>query len=348
MSSKLVRRGLRPLSLLQVNHVKPVSYRSADPLVTRVYREVEVEFGVLAPPVILHASSPDLLAATWIILRETLIVPGKADRAAKEAVAVAISKSNECPFCFTVHTARLNGLVPTAPAVGPAADWAEANLIRPSGPGPVPFPPDQAAEFVGVAVMMEYLNRMVNVFLPENPMPPGAPSQAMGVVGPVLNWLQRTAQARPFEPGTSVDLLPSAGSAPAPGWAAGHPAIEEGYRRAVIAFEEAGERSVPSAVRDLITSRLRSWDGSPPGISRSWVEDALEPLALEDRAAGKLALLAAFASYQIDAAVIADYRAGGAGDGALVDVVGWASMAAALEIGGWMRIADESRQDAAT
>src|SRR5689334_13974790 len=103
MLGTLVRAGLRPLSTVQVRQVRPVDYGTGGDVVGRVYRELERDFGVLAPPIALHASSPDVLAAAWIMLRETLLVPGAAPRAEKESVSTAVSLGNECPFCITMH-----------------------------------------------------------------------------------------------------------------------------------------------------------------------------------------------------------------------------------------------------
>ncbi len=66
-----------------------------------------------------------------------------------------------------------------------AADWAEANRGPDTGFGrPVPFPVSQAPEMVGTAVMLQYLNRMVNIFLGEAPLPPYAPPFMLAVTRP--------------------------------------------------------------------------------------------------------------------------------------------------------------------
>jgi len=46
------------------------------------------------------------LAASWLMLREALLVPGFVDRATKEAVAAAVSVGNTCPYCVAVHVPR--------------------------------------------------------------------------------------------------------------------------------------------------------------------------------------------------------------------------------------------------
>lgn len=66
-------------------------------------------------------------------------------------------------------------------------------------------------------------------------------------------------------------------------------------------------------------------------MSRAWVEDAVRGLPAPQRPLGRLTMLAAFASYQVDARVLdeARTRPGAAGDELLVAATGWASFAAA-------------------
>lgn len=348
MRATLVRAGLRGLSTAQVRQVRAVRYGAADENVARVYRELERDFGVLAPPIALHASSPDVLAAAWLMLRETLLVPGAVPRAQKEAVSTAVSETNNCPFCISMHSSMLidlvgyrDGAIPE-PEARAAAAWATANATpREAAAHPVPFPPDQAPEMVGTAVILQYLNRMVNIFLGELPLPPGAPAASMTVVRRVLVWLIKSAERGGPRPGTSLDLLPDAPLPDDMRWAEGHAAIAGAYARAAAAIEEAGRRSVPDEVRELVLEHLARWDGEPMGVSRAWVEDAIAALPADQQDAGRLALLTALASYQIDQSVLDRFRAGRPDDRALIDLTSWSSLAAARRVGGWMRFRPE-------
>src|SRR5437763_1243713 len=77
-----------------------------------------------------------------------------------------------------------------------------------------PFPAEQGPELIGVAVLLHYLNRMVNVFLRDAPMPPGAPRFALGPVMRVLGASMRAAARHPWPAGASTDLLPAAALPP--------------------------------------------------------------------------------------------------------------------------------------
>jgi AhpD family alkylhydroperoxidase len=358
MSGKRIRTLLGQLGLTQVQHVSPVRLGAAPDLVRQVYGQVEREFGVLAPPVALHAPAPPVLAASWLMLRETLIATGQVERAVKEAVATEVSLGNTCPFCIAVHSSTLSGLAEstgallqandpagsTDPRVRAAAAWARAGGTE---EGALRHEPaclaGEAPELIGTAVLLHYLNRMVNVFLVEVPLPPGVPRMVLGRVMRILGGMIRTAAREPHPPGTSLGLLPSA---PLPGdlsWAAGHPAVAQAFARACAAIDAAGARSVPAVVRDAVMAELAGWHGEPRGPSRAWVENAVSGLPTAHRAAGTLALLTALASYQVDRSVIDKFRLDWPDDATLIELTSWASLAAARRVGGWIPVGTAER-----
>jgi alkylhydroperoxidase family enzyme len=352
VSQPFVTKALRR-SLAQIRHVTPVRPgRAADQLVGRVYRQVERDFGMLAPPIALHSPAPELLAASWLMLRETLVAAGQADRAVKEVVASAVSVANACPYCVAVHGATLHGLLRGGPATAAlaggeldripdpvlraVAEWA-GNSGRQASAAPLPeaVPRGQAPELIGVAVAFQYLNRMVSVFLDESPLPPTVPGWMRGRMLRVLGGFMRTAAGRAVAPGESLTLLPAAELPGDMSWATGTPAVAGAFARACTVVEAAGERAVPPAVRQLVSAELAGWHGESRGISRGWVNDAVAGLAAADRAAGTLALLTAFAAYQVDEAVVDEFRRT-ADDAAVVALTSWASLAAARRVGGWL------------
>lgn len=342
MARAVVRTALRR-SLDQVRHVRVTRPGAASGPVAEVFVQMERDFGMLAPPVALHSPAPDVLAASWMMLRETLLAGGQADRAAKEAVAAAVSLGNSCPYCVEVHGATLGGLVrsPDAAAIAGGriervadarlralAGWARAGAARREVG--TPLTEAQRSELVGVAAAFHYLNRMVNVFLPDSPLPRRTPGAARSGVRRLLGWLTRPGRGGDPEPGRSLGLLPAAPAAAEPSWARAAPHVAGAVARARAALDAAGERSVPPAVRTLLARRLADWAGRPPGLSRAWVDDAVADLAAEERPAGRLVLLTALSSYQVDQGVVDAFRADRPGDRELVELTGWASLAAAL------------------
>lgn len=217
---RLLNRATRRGTQAQIRYLTPVRPDRAPEPVARVYAQVEQEFGLLAPPISLHSPAPGPLAAAWIMLRESLIATGQVRRPVKEAVAVAVSHFNSCPYCVDVHSAAVHGLVagPDARAVaeGRTGSLSDPELRRVTawassgGRLPPEFPARQAPELVGTAVTFHYLNRMANVFLVESPIPPRVPAAARRTIARLAGAVLRPVLRRGAEPGASLGLLPAA------------------------------------------------------------------------------------------------------------------------------------------
>jgi AhpD family alkylhydroperoxidase len=351
MSRNPVTSALGQLGLTQVRYVTPVPPRAAGAVTSQVYEQVQRDFGVLAPPVALHSPAPRVMAGVWIMLRESLIVRGQVERAAKEAVATAVSAANACPFCVTIHSGTLAGLsgahwplgVPDAsappadPRLSAVAAWATACATEPGALSSAPvYPADQLPELIGTAVLLHYLNRMVNVFLGEVPLPPRVPRIALRPVMGVLGGLIGKAGSGPLPAGESLGLLPEAPVPADLGWAAANPVLADGFARAAAAIDADADRVIADPVRELVLAELAGWHGENRGLSRSLVTDAAARLPAPLQAAGRLALLTAFASYQVDQPTVEACRRGQLDDAGLIILTSWASLAAARRIGQWI------------
>jgi AhpD family alkylhydroperoxidase len=330
----------------QVRHVDP---DLRDPRTAAVRQQIARDFGPLVPPFALHLPAPDALCAYWAIFREPTH-GRRVGRVTKEAVAAAVSAINTCPYCVDVHTTMLRALGDTAPAAaiasgGDVADpnlravvgWARASR-QPDAPihRQRPFPDEHAPELIGVALAYHYINRMVNIFAATSPFPAAATIKPMARRLAVPAF--RRLLARQARPGASLDLLPPAPLPDDLGWAHSDPIIADAFGRAAALFDAAGQQALPPEVRTLVTAELNRWRGEEPGLSRRWVDSATETLPAAHRPVGRLALLAALASYQVDPQVLNDARTqpGPAGDETLVAAAAWASFAAARRIGTWL------------
>jgi AhpD family alkylhydroperoxidase len=333
MVAVLVRFAVRR-SLNDTRHVRVVKRRHAGGLVAEVYRQVERDFRMLAPPVALHSAAPDTQAAAWMILRETLLAHGRADRASKEAVATGVSAANTCPYCADVHGMTLAS-IPDADDQAVHEAWASASAAATPAVVP-PFPPEWAPEMVGVAVAFHYYNRMVNVFLGESPFPPHVPESAKPRARKVLGGVLAPDPGRGARPGESLRLLPAVPVPDDLDWARPNPVVAQAFARAYAAVDAAGARSVPASVRELVRDRLSTWEGESPGLSRSWVDDVVADLPAEDRPAGRLAMVVALAAYQVDENLVEAYRRTVSEDRALIELAAWSSMAAARRISTWL------------
>ncbi|MGW0392258.1 carboxymuconolactone decarboxylase family protein [Streptomyces sp. NPDC003042] len=367
----LVRAALRG-SLHGIRHVEAVPPSRAGGPVARVYAQARRDFGVLAPPLALHSPAPDALAASWLLLRETLLVDGEAGRAAKETVATAVSRANACPYCVEVHGAKAATLPAQAPGqVERLSAWAGGGVG--AEPRELPFPAAQTAELAGVAVTFHYLNRMVSVFLADSPVPGAAPAFLRE---PLMRMVARGMHADDpgrLAPGLSLDLLPPAPLPTALAWAAARPEVAQALARAVAAVER-GAHWVPEPVRHELRTRLTAWDGTPAAATRALLGPAPGDAAVTDpgtssgpgtgsglgtgsgtgpglragpgpgsgpgpaadtevAATTRLALLTAFAPYRVTDADIAAFRRHRPTDRALVELTSWAALTTAVHTG---------------
>jgi AhpD family alkylhydroperoxidase len=319
-------------SLAGIRHVSAVRPGGAEGLVAQVYHQVERDFGLLAPPMALHSPAPPTLAAAWLMLRETLVATNLLDRATKEAVATAVSAANSCPYCVDVHGTTLNALVPSQNFPETTA-WARAASTAGTA---VACPADQAPELIGVVCTFHYLNRMVNVFLPDTPVPSGLPGMARNGALRFLGTVIRPTASRAIRPGDSLDLLPAAELPADMAWTTGNADIAQAFARTSAVLAAAGEQSVPGSVRALVEHELDKWHGDARGPSRAWVSELVADLPAAERPAGRLALLTAFASYMVDASVVEEFRRIQPADRALVELTSWAGFAAARRVGSWI------------
>jgi hypothetical protein len=184
-----------------------------------------------------------------------------------------------------------------------------------------------------VTVAFHYLTRMVNVFLASFLLPPRLSPAARRRAKQGISHLLSPTLRGAFPPGRSLSLLPPAALPVDAGWAAGNDVVAEAVARAYAALEAVGERSLSPEVRALVHRRLADWRGEETGLSRQWCEDLVAGLPATERAAGRLALLTAFASHQVDESVVADFRRHEPDDRRLVEAVAWASYAVARRIG---------------
>ncbi|MFF0233654.1 carboxymuconolactone decarboxylase family protein [Micromonospora sp. NPDC005254] len=316
----------RRATFAHLRHVTPVPPEAAPVRVRQVYEQVERDFGLLAPPIALHAAAPGLLAAAWCILRETLLVSGTTSRREREAVAAAVSAANTCPYCVDVHQAAVRGL---------------------GRRGASPLPTVLSPELIGVAVDFHYLNRMVNVFLRDSPLAAvpapllgGARSVAARLMGRLAGREAVAGQSLPLLPGTAgtVRRLPDDLR-----WAAGLPHVAAAMTGAAAVIEDAGQRSVPPAVRLLVRECLVD-DEAPDDLAgvADWLDSRLAGLSSADRATGRLAMLVAFASYRVPDSAVAAVRAEGHDDAALLGLAAWAALTAARRHGDALATAYET------
>jgi AhpD family alkylhydroperoxidase len=346
---KIVAQGFR-----QIKHVRAVAVEEATGLVAQVYFQLARDFQIL-PPATVHSCVPELLAAIWCMLRETLLA-GRVPRLFKEAVAIGVSTANGCPYCTEAHTLMLGnaGASWDAQLVGEGgnrlkelAHWASL-IPMPGATDSVPAPFDErdAPEIIGTAVAFHYFNRVVNVFLDKSPI----------TVPSGLRWTKRLLRLVAIEtlgkrlariaaiPGDSLRLLSPAELPSDFQWTHSNRLVAEAFARTSRVMDDVGLRVVPADVRMLVTAHLEQWNGEHPGLDRAWATTAVDSLGESERPLATLLLLTALASYQVDERIVAAARASfpdeSIRDSHLMSAVAWAAFSAARVVGTWMSARD--------
>ena len=181
-----------------------------------------------------------------------------------------------------------------SPLLKEIAGWARSSGLR----GPVQSPPPgNFAELAGVAVTFQYLNRMVTIFLPESPLPPMTPEGDWRLGHGHARLGHDLGQSRP-----RCLARTAARCAAARGVLLGgrrFPHRGDAGRRGRGHRGRGGTGRHDRRSASLVADRLRTWDGQPQGPSRAWADEAVAVLDEADRPAGLLAILTAFASYQV-------------------------------------------------
>jgi AhpD family alkylhydroperoxidase len=330
-----------------IKYLHPVSAREASGKVLGIYRQIEEDF-LLGEPLILHSLVPDLLAGVWSTFRETFIA-GRVKRALKEAVAVAVSRSNRCPFCVDAHAMALRSASFGAevgnlregdasriqdPELRALAEWAEATgrpgTAPPAGP---PVPSEDVPEIMGAMVWMQYTNRMVNLFIGEGLIPfPGNRLGLRTLVEMAGGLYFRKKFKRMSSPGESLVFLDDL-RAELPkdmAWAAGSPFIAGAFGGLAEAVERGAAESIPPEIRSwFLDSLSRPRD---VGLSRRWLDGPLAGLDSEYHAVGTLLQLASRAPHQVVEADIEAFRRERPSERDLLQATAWASFAAARRI----------------
>jgi len=341
----------RKVAPFTIRYIQRPDLRSSDTLMSKVLDQASREFQI-APPLTLHHPDPLLMAGVWSMMREGFVVHAEG-RATREAVAAGVSVLNQCPYCVDVHASMHNSagsdknIITGELNSGSSLDalayqWALATLSPDSKTIRSPkIPPDEIPQLYATAICFHFINRMVNIFLGEAPMPmPAAGSPFMRAFSRAsLQFFGKRIVKLDGLPGDHIiDTVPIDLSEEF-SWAAADHNVAGGLLRFAYASERAGQQAVHEDVRTLIESHLNEWQGEAAGLSRSWTDPIIDRLDDRHKPAARLALLAARSSWQIDKQVIDDYKSATSGnDKSLIQITGWASYAAVKRIAGWLNL----------
>ncbi|MGG2459901.1 carboxymuconolactone decarboxylase family protein [Streptomyces sp. RGM 3693] len=290
--------------------------------------------------------APELLYATWVAVRESLVVGG-APRGDKELVAAGVARARGCAPVLRTHVRALrtggrpalartvrDGGTPGDPDHARLLAWGAATAVPDGPPAGLPVPADHLPEFLGTALTAHFLTRLGSALL----------SARAG--HDVRDWPRRLlggrAAARPEptrapRPGESLSLLAGA-IGPEPSWAGGAPlgAGLAALRSATADTDQALTDTASRRVRTIVAAH----GGRPPGTDltdrhlsgRGWLYAALTGLRGADRPAAAVALLTALAPSQLTSADVEFWRltapGGASDDAALLRLAGFGAYTA--------------------
>lgn len=325
------------MKLGTIHHVRMVPRRSADGDVARAYELLRSSVGFVPPPLALHSPHGALFLASSVVFAE-IVLAGSTPRRLREIVASAVSAGNRCPYCVDAHTMVLHALADhdSARALdggGRGASDPLARRLMAAVKLPAPDNIDRSDlndELINVAICFHYVNRMVNVFLGESPLPVAPPAGALRRAarrsgGPLMSGMAHSE----LTSGQSLAIL---GDAARPAAKRANPGTVA-LRHLERTCEGAVRKILPRAVRDLVDQHLGRWRGEHPAMDGKWLADAVADLAEADRPAARLALLSALASWRVDKGVIEEFRGAGRSDADIIAVTSWASLRAARAAG---------------
>ena len=334
------------MSVKTMRYIQPVPNKTATGLVRQVYDQIAEDFFINGS-LTSHSRVPELLAGVWTGGRETILVSDQLDRTTKLAMTATLSRLNDCPYCGDMLVSLVHGSgeheaadrifseietqVPD-PTLRERLAWVGTAAI--SGPvRPVPFTTEALPEAIGSLLAMSHINRFSHVVMDGSPVTAALGLQRVKAMGLRMfgSELQDTS-SRHIEPGRSLDLLPDAPLPDDLAWALPNPRIATALARWAAAVDCEASLAANDAVRALVESNLRHWDGGHMPLGRNWVEQEISGLQGIDRDVARFALVAAKASYQVDDTLVASVLGEKQDQERLIRVLAWAAFSASRRI----------------
>jgi AhpD family alkylhydroperoxidase len=282
--------------------------RQATGLVAEVYGQMKRDFLLADGPLMCLSPVPDLLAATWSLVREAEIA-GPAPRMHTEALAAAISRHNRCTFCTDAHTALVHatGAHDLAEAVWHGLEPADSDVamvirwgldLSMDGPVTLQAPggqPEWTPAYAGTLLVTHVLNRIVSVLLNESMLP--GRMQGSHIVRRAAGRVMSRFVRRQVTPGDSLTLLPP-DERPIPAWA-GTSAAGPAWH----AVQRAGTMDWPgldTSSLAVLACALDQWDGTLLTRDSARYQPLIEEVPGRDRLALRVALLAAIGPHVLE------------------------------------------------
>ncbi len=318
-----------------IRYLQPIKYSASVGDVKRIYDDIGYDY-VLGAPFTLHASNPEIMAGIWSLVRESLIVNGKVKRLTKEAIAGGVSISNQCPYCHEAHIKMSGGIIDEKNEN--LFEWCKSHykhneiILNP------PFSIKEAPEIIGTALTFHYINRMVNVFVTEYPLP--LPRYLNWLKPTISSFFKNTAAANITSikalPGQSLKWLTPNEETTEFLWTESNIHIKNSFLSFDKLINHTGENVIPSNVRRIVLNYLADWTGNNPGFGNEWIDNLTKGLILSEKVIAQFILLIATMPYKIMNHHIHELKKIGVENEKLLTIASWGSWQATKKIGNWI------------
>ncbi len=309
----------------------PAKASAATGTTAEVYRHLRDEFLGPVPTFRVLSVVPEVMAATWALMREAVLA-GDACRVDRELVAAAVSHANRCRFCVDAHVMSLHALgepelaeviaqggTPPRPRHAELAAWAAASR----NPAAAGWTSPYGSEVTGTLLAFHFINRIVSALLDPDLLPGGL--QRSPVVRAVGGRLFAMTARESRQPGRSLALLDAGTTAP-PAWAGDSP-VGVAYVSLRKAATKGGDL-LSEAARQIVNATVRWEDGQHPDRPAEWATELVQDLPGADRVGTRVALLAAFAPGAISPSDVALWRLSHPAGADLVRLVAYGAITA--------------------
>ena len=308
----------------------PPPAKAATGLAAEVHRQLREDFLGALPTFQALSVAPEVMAATWALMREALLA-GDASRIDRELVAASVSLANRCRFCVDAHVTLLHALgehdlaevvarggTPPDPGHAQLAAWAAASRHPRASGWTSPYGP----ELTGTLLAFHFINRVVSALLAPDLLPGGL--QRFPAVRSVGGRFYARTAREPKAPGRSLPLVDATATPPA--WA-GDSAVGVAYA-SLRAAATRGGGLLSDMARRTVTATVNWEDGRQPAEPAEWAVDLVRELPGTDRVGTRIALLAAFAPAAITPGDVALWRLSHPADADLVRLVAYGAITA--------------------
>ena len=296
-----------------IKYIKYIKKHKAKGKLKQLYKHIELNFGNLAEPFVLHSLNLELTAGVWAMLYETVLIENKVKRSLKEAIATSVSEINKCSYCVDAHSIMVfgtekglqnnisnikNGKKEPKSKEDKIIQWALQNLdfnssiiLNP------PFRKEEAPEIIGTAVLFHYINRMVNLFAGNTPLP------TTKMRGVIISFASKFVFSKAIKKkktaGESLIFIDGNTNQNVFDWAAGNPNINNAFQYFKDQSESRIDTILSPELMSLLTSQAEDLSLLKSGFGNEKLENFLKEVESSEKQIAEFCFLTMFEPHKV-------------------------------------------------